>query len=589
MATFELMEDGTYRVDGKITQEDVEKINAFKIRTNLVLQNTNGQTSQIISQIHTNHVYFSILGGVDYYAKDKFNQADYRQRTQSNPKGLTKILQYFETVEAQIKPEWTDIQKCMYVYNALATDMDYVKNLEQDILATGVTERSLNGILYNQLTCAGMAKTLKEMLDRLGINCYYQNQRSVHDFNVAELDGKFRGLDVTWDCTKSETEKCSFRNFGRDADFYKKYGHQIAGDDQEEVLELTPFTDQEIQENYAVIESAINERQRITLPFQNFARERKRKFLPVDTFLEELQEEKSAFIQLKVFSQINPTLQGLEEFTRLASSRYGFANDYIGSNHGDTKAWKALEEIGRKANISGNLILKDGQVMVMNCENGERTKKPFTQEQQEAMMPILSAEIQAYYTQYFQVGAQQMDELTETYTMLQNMPPEMAGKVATLKAQVYTKMKMFAYGDTFWEQLGIPKEEIAVTTQKAKECLESEKVAIPDSSKPQHEYDLDYLYAIIQDDVLEAIRFGREYTEENLAKLVEEVRANWQGAEFSDEEFRILLNGALARTVNCEEIRRDTVNTGIGLEEINAVIGEIKRSQILEKQQGIDK
>lgn len=182
-----------------------------------------------------------------------------------------------------------------------------------------------------------------------------------------------------------------------------------------------------------------------------------------------------------------------------------------------------------------------------------------------------------------------MDELTETYTMLQNMPPEMAGKVATLKAQVYTKMKMFAYGDTFWEQLGIPKEEIAVTTQKAKECLESEKVAIPDSSKPQHEYDLDYLYAIIQDDVLEAIRFGREYTEENLAKLMEEVRANWQGAEFSDEEFRILLNGALARTVNCEEIRRDTVNTGIGLEEINAVIGEIKRSQILEKQQGIDK
>ena len=32
MATFELLEDGTYRVEGKITQEDVDRINTFQIR-----------------------------------------------------------------------------------------------------------------------------------------------------------------------------------------------------------------------------------------------------------------------------------------------------------------------------------------------------------------------------------------------------------------------------------------------------------------------------------------------------------------------------------------------------------------------------
>ena len=247
MATFELIEDGTYRVEGEITQEDVERINAFKIRTNLVLQNTRGQSSEIISQINTDNVYFSILGGLDYYEKGKYNTQDYRERTQSNPKGLTKILQYFETVEAGINPEWTDTQKCMYAYNALAVDTNYVRDLDQDILTAGVTERSLNGILYNQLTCAGIAKTFKEMMDRLGINCYYQNQKSVHAFNVVELDGKLRGIDCTWDCTDRDDEKCSFRNFGQDPEFYKKYGHQIERDSEETVFDLTPFTEQEVK------------------------------------------------------------------------------------------------------------------------------------------------------------------------------------------------------------------------------------------------------------------------------------------------------------------------------------------------------
>ena len=100
MATFELLEDGTYRVEGEITQEDVDRINTFQIRTCLVLQNTKGQSSEIIKQIKTDNVYFSILGGLDYYNKSKFNSSDYIERTYSAPKGLTKILEYFERIES---------------------------------------------------------------------------------------------------------------------------------------------------------------------------------------------------------------------------------------------------------------------------------------------------------------------------------------------------------------------------------------------------------------------------------------------------------------------------------------------------------
>ena len=588
MATFELIDDGTYRVEGKITQEDVDRINSFKIRTNLVLQNTKGQSSEIISQINTDNVYFSILGGLDYYEKSKYDTTDYRERTQSNPKGLTKILQYFERIESEINPEWTDTQKCMYEYNALAVDTDYVKDLKQDILSNGVTERGLNGILYNQLTCAGMAKTFKEMMDRLGINCYYQNQRGIHAFNVVELDGKLRGVDVTWDCTKSDEKQCSFRNFGRDPQFYEKYGHQIAGDSQETIFDLTTFSDQEIQENYEVIESAINARKKIVHPFRNFDRDRKRKFLPVNTFMKELKDEKSALIELRLLDQFGAIPQEAREFVRAANSRYGFINDYMGSNHEDTNVWETLQDVGKRANISGNLIMKEGQVVVVTRENGERREMQLTQEQQATMSQMLFEELKEYYTQYFSTDATQIDDLIETYAMMQNIPSEMALKTGTLKAHLYSKIKLFTNGDKFFEQLGIAKEDAELVSQKAKDCLENAR-EITDNSKPQHEYDLDLLYAIIQNDVIDTITSGQEYTEESLKKLMTDVRANWQDAEFSDEEFKTLLDETLSRTMSNEEISRSTVDAGIGIEETNAVIGEIKRTQTKDKQQGLDK
>lgn len=589
MATFELIEDGTYRVEGEITQEDVKKINAFKIRTNLVLQNTKGQSSEIIKQINTDNVYFSILGGLDYYEKDKYDTNSYRERTQSNAKGLTKILEYFEGIEAEINPEWTDTQKCMYAYNALAVDTDYVKDLKQDILSDGVTERSLNGVLYNQLTCAGMAKTFKEMMDRLGINCYYQNQRSVHAFNVVELEGKLRGIDVTWDCNaKGEDGKCSFKNFGQDPKFYQKYGHQIARDSQETVFDLTTFTEQEIQENYEVIESAINKRERVVQPFKNYDRDRKRKFLPVDSFMEELQEEKSALIKLRLLNQLNIMPQEIEEFVSTTSSRYGFLNDYMGSNKGDTTTMKTLEDIQNKVNINGMILMKNGKAVVITQEDGKRKEVPFTQEQQEELSSLLYKEIKDYYTQYFQNEALRIDDLIETYSMIQNMPPEMATKTATLKAQLYTKINLLANGDNLFKQLGIPKEDVEMTSQKAKECLEG-TIEIADNSKPQHEYDLDYLYAIIQNDVIDTVVTGREYTEDNLDKLMEDVRTNWQDAEFSEEDFKVLLDEILSKTMNSEDISRGTVDSGIGIDEINSITNEIRRSQTRDLQQGVIK
>ena len=588
MATFELIEDGTYRVEGEITQEDVERINAFKIRTNLVLQNTRGQSSEIISQINTDNVYFSILGGLDYYEKGKYNTQDYRERTQSNPKGLTKILQYFETVEAGINPEWTDTQKCMYAYNALAVDTNYVRDLDQDILTAGVTERSLNGILYNQLTCAGIAKTFKEMMDRLGINCYYQNQKSVHAFNVVELDGKLRGIDCTWDCTDREDEKCSFRNFGQDPEFYKKYGHQIERDSEETVFDLTPFTEQELIDNYRVVANAINTRKKIVYPFKNFDRDRKRKFLPVNKFMEQLQDEKSALVKLKLLQQFGTMPQEIGEFVNATSARYGFINDYMGNNRSDTNVGHILEKIDEQSKPDGNLIMRDGKVVLLTRENGERKESALTQEQQEALSSDLYEDIKQYYTQFFQAEAPQIDELIETYDMIKNMPPEMAQKTATLKAQLYTKIRLFANGNKFFEQLGIPKEEIELVTGKATGYLEGTR-EVSDDPKAKHENDLDLLYAIMQNDIIDTMVVGKDYTEQDLARLMAEVRANWEDAEFADEEFKVLFDEALSKTMSAEDISRGTVDSGTGIDEINSVTNEIRKTQTKDIQKGQEK
>ena len=56
----------------------------------------------------------------------------------------------------------------MFLYNALVVDMDYAYGYE-NIQSVGTTERSLNGILYGKLVCAGFAQVYKEMLDRIGI------------------------------------------------------------------------------------------------------------------------------------------------------------------------------------------------------------------------------------------------------------------------------------------------------------------------------------------------------------------------------------------------------------------------------------
>ena len=70
---------------------------------------------------------------------------------------------------------------------------------------------------------------------------------------------------------------------------------------------------------------------------------------------------------------------------------------------------------------------------------------------------------------------------------------------------------------------------------------------------------------------------------------MEDVRANWEDAEFSDDEFKVLLDEALSKTMGPEEVSKGTVNLGVGIEEANAVTAEIRKIQTKDLQQSQQK
>ena len=76
MAEFTMIDKNKYKIVGTLTEEDINRINTFKNRTTLILDNTIGLSSELISNIRSNRVVFSIKGGLDYDTKEKYNPSE---------------------------------------------------------------------------------------------------------------------------------------------------------------------------------------------------------------------------------------------------------------------------------------------------------------------------------------------------------------------------------------------------------------------------------------------------------------------------------------------------------------------------------
>ena len=237
---------------GTISFEDV--CNACKKYPNekiiIVMANTKNQDAETIKQIGMRYpnIRFSVTGGLDP-KKRKFNNEHYQERTYYSGMELSKIITIYSEIEREMDLDWTETQKAMFVYKKLCDRMEYSEN----VVNGKDYSRGIGGLLYNKAVCSGFAMIYKEAMDRLGIECHYQNKEGHHSWNIAKLDGKYRALELTWDTSNKGKNGCGFYYFNRSGDFYLDEHHDIKNESEERTFPIVPYTLEELQECYNVI------------------------------------------------------------------------------------------------------------------------------------------------------------------------------------------------------------------------------------------------------------------------------------------------------------------------------------------------
>ena len=359
-----------YKIEGSLTEEDIKEINSFTKQVILILDNTVGQNSNIINMIDNDYVLFSVRGGINPDEKSKYKDTDYFDRTLMSPKALSKVIEYFENIERMIKPEWTETQKAMFLYGALARDNSYdYKDYGSDIHKAGTTLRSLNGLLYQRQVCAGFALSFKEGMDRLGIPCLFRNRMHERDYNLIEVDGKIIGVDLTWDLT---TNLCDYRWFGSEdfisnekmgkyhtpkeaplsyfsPDPFEKFfdvqfDKSIVQDPSERIYELDSISRSEIQSNIDVISNSllnynneamtnidINDTSYYPL-YGDYIRQIKFERY-VSPLKKELTSELDYYELAKILQQIDSHKEAAENYLNILGGRDGFILDVLAGNY----------------------------------------------------------------------------------------------------------------------------------------------------------------------------------------------------------------------------------------------------------------
>lgn len=240
-------------INGKVTCQTIENIQRQYDTSNImiVLENTKYQAEEelrLIAQKYPN-VMFSVIGGLNP-KKTKYNNEHYQKRTYLTSMELSKIVKIYRDIEKNIDLSWSETAKAMYIYKCICDRMEYS---ELNINGKDYS-RSLAGLLYGQAVCVGFALMYKEALDRLGIECHYQNRKKHHSWNIAKLDGQYRALELTWDTYNKTNNGCAFYYFNRDNEsFYDNPHHDISHETEEKKFPIVPYSNQEMNSNYATI------------------------------------------------------------------------------------------------------------------------------------------------------------------------------------------------------------------------------------------------------------------------------------------------------------------------------------------------
>lgn len=512
-----------YRVSGIITSEDIERINAMPRKSVFVLENTRGVDPSLIERITSLNVSFSIVGGLDYFNKEKYRTDEYINRTLMSPSGLAKVIKYYESIESRMLPEWSDVQKCMFLYDALTRDFTYEENYATQI-KKGVAERGLNGILYKKLVCSGFAFVFKEGLDRIGIKNYYQNRKNKHSWNIVELDGKLRGIELTWECfNKRSDNECHYNYFGVDENFYGNKDHSLMEvelsfddfemdssenrmvliDPEEPVYDLTPFTAKELNEYYNGIRNAIVQRK--AEPEQLFASaEEEIKMFPIDRIRYVHQKQcgkEQYYIMLYQFLKNNNQLSVDYEALKV---RNGYVADML-----HPMEYSAFVE--RVNSFSGKDIgIPSLRGCVFNSNGDYRT--PFgskfavigrnevvSEKELSEVFELLRRRLDEYIKEFLIDILKSSESILSTYKQLQELGVSKDLNIAIIEANLFTKLRALLISKDLLIRFGVPKEVIDQRVGMIEAYFDSLRLSSEMTPEQKKENDMDFLYGVLSD------------------------------------------------------------------------------------------
>ena len=245
-----------FLVKGTLTSDDVEKLNEINKKIVLIFENTKGQNSDVIGSLDDSHIRVSVVGGLNYLSKQKYNDSKIIRRTMHTPDDMRNIIKVFESIEKRIMFSWTESQKCLFVYKCFCEMLDSFDPYDK-LIQNGVDYLdSLTGLLYGKIKSEGVSLAFKEMMDRIGIECHYQSIKDLHSFNVVKIDGKYHGLDLFWDINnKRHNNKCEFKYYGYEDGngFYNNKYHNIIEDDEEIRYPVVPISKEDIKSDLVVV------------------------------------------------------------------------------------------------------------------------------------------------------------------------------------------------------------------------------------------------------------------------------------------------------------------------------------------------
>ena len=125
--------------------------------------------------------------GTDYQVTPRYREdvlADYDNAKILYENGVSGLV-------AQVNPDWSDIQKVLFINDQLALNFAY---------DSGYTNYDVYSFLRDKKgVCEAYSLFMMAVLERLNIPCSYVKSDSInHMWNIVQIDGEWYHLDATW-------------------------------------------------------------------------------------------------------------------------------------------------------------------------------------------------------------------------------------------------------------------------------------------------------------------------------------------------------------------------------------------------------